>query len=73
MFYDRLLGHVYFCSLSFDNSGVELAIISAGVQTKDEAVAAGWSFKCKHTARYTSDFFNQALAASTGPRHFGLY
>jgi hypothetical protein len=27
----------------------------------------------KHTARYTSDFFNQALAASTGPRHFGLY
>jgi hypothetical protein len=30
-------------------------------------------YTCKHTARYTSDFFNQALAASTGPRHFGLY
>jgi hypothetical protein len=30
-------------------------------------------YMSKHTARYTSDFFNQALAASTGPRHFGLY
>lgn len=43
--YDRVLGYVYFCSSLINNSGVELAIISAGVQTKDEAVASELSFK----------------------------